>query len=115
MRQASTQLKDFTNNLSENAKAPVTTGAYTRVKTSQRLHGAHLNFLEGWLVCRAGRIQDRFFLLFDGAAWPPFPGYMRGGARNSSAGTVTAEAAPPKSKKKGLWVWLATNRPPLRG
>ena len=31
---------------------------------------------------------------------------MRGGARNNSAGTVTAEAAPPKSKKKGLWVWL---------
>ena len=33
-------MKDFTNDLLKNAKAPVNTGAFTRVKTSQRLHEA---------------------------------------------------------------------------
>src|ERR1035441_408833 len=32
------QLKDFTNHLPANAKAPVNTGAFTRVKTSRTLH-----------------------------------------------------------------------------
>jgi hypothetical protein len=35
-------LKDFTNTVLGNAKAPANTGAFTRVKTSRRLHESAL-------------------------------------------------------------------------
>ena len=34
---------------------------------------------------------------------------------NILAGMVVVNAAPPKNKKNNLWLFVAINRPPLRG